>query len=98
MKKNNKLFSQINDFLKVIADQNRLLILKFLATDEKCVCEIWQYLGLPQNLVSHHLKILKEENLISSKKNGLKVIYKLNEKKLKGNLKLFNKFLSSKGE
>ena len=79
--------------LKKISEPNRLKILCLLKDGEKCVCDIWQCLKLPQNLVSHHLKILKNLNLISSKKVGLKVFYKLNQKVVKKYLKELEKIL-----
>ena len=79
--------------LKKISEPNRLKILCILKDGEKCVCDIWQFLKLPQNLVSHHLKVLKDLNLISSKKVGLKVFYKLNQKVVKKYLKELNKLL-----
>ena len=87
--------SQTAKFLKIISEENRLKIVCLLKESEKCVCEIWQYLKLPQNLVSHHLKILKNLNLISSKKVGLKVFYQLNKKVVKKYLKLLNNSLNS---
>lgn len=62
-------------FLKVISEENRLRILCMLQDDEKCVCDIWQYLDIPQNLTSHHLKVLKDAKLIQSRKDGVKVFY-----------------------
>jgi DNA-binding transcriptional ArsR family regulator len=79
--------------LKKISELNRLKILCFLKDGEKCVCDIWQCLKLPQNLVSHHLKVLRDLNLISSKKVGLKVFYKLNQKIVKKYLKELEKIL-----
>jgi len=81
---------------KKISEPNRLKILCILKNGEKCVCDIWQCLKLPQNLVSHHLKVLKDLNLISSKKVGLKVFYQLNQKVVKKYLKKLNKFLKNK--
>jgi ArsR family transcriptional regulator len=79
--------------LKKISEPNRLKILCILKDGEKCVCDIWQCLKLPQNLVSHHLKVLKDLNLISSKKVGLKVFYKLNQKVVKKYLKELEKII-----
>jgi ArsR family transcriptional regulator len=79
--------------LKKISEPNRLKILCLLKDGEKCVCDIWQCLKLPQNLVSHHLKVLRDLNLISSKKVGLKVFYKLNQKVVKKYLKELEKIL-----
>lgn len=84
---------EVVDFLKVISEENRLRILCLLGKQEMCVCEIWQYLDSPQNLTSHHLKVLKDFGLISSRKDGLKVFYKLNKNIVKSQIKLLNKFL-----
>jgi len=78
--------------LKAIADENRLQIIQMLQSGEKCVCEIWQHLGLPQNLISHHLKVLKDLDLISSRKEGLWVFYKINKKGMTKLNSLLNKF------
>ena len=79
--------------LKAIADENRLQILQMLQSGEKCVCEIWQHLGLSQNLISHHLKVLKDLNLINCRKEGLWVFYKINKSELSKLNSLLNKFL-----
>ncbi len=82
-KKSQAKFKKIVDFLKVISEENRLKVLCILQKQERCVCEIWQFLDLPQNLVSHHLKILRGFGLISSRKEETKVFYFLNQKNIK---------------
>ncbi|MCD6114974.1 winged helix-turn-helix transcriptional regulator [bacterium] len=94
--KSERKLRQVLDFLKIISEENRIKILRLLERDEKCVCEIWQYLKLPQNLVSHHLKVLKDFDLISSRKEGVKIFYKINKKVVKKYLNLLNKFLNLK--
>jgi len=84
---------QAVEFLKIISERNRLKILCLLKKGEKCVCEIWHCLKLPQNLVSHHLKVLKDFGLISSRKEGVKIFYKINKKAIQKYLKLLNRFL-----
>ncbi len=81
-KKSKNNLQQTTEFLKIIADKNRLQILCMLNKGESCVCEIWQNLDLPQNLISHHLKVLKDFNLVKSKKDGTKVIYSINQKEI----------------
>jgi DNA-binding transcriptional ArsR family regulator len=90
--------SQTVDFLKIISEENRLKILCLLREEEKCVCDIWQYLNLAQNLTSHHLKVLKNFGLVSSRQEGLKVIYSINKKVVKRFSKLLNNYLNSYGE
>lgn len=93
-KKSIKEIAVTADFLRVIAEDNRLKILCLLKNGEKCVCEIWQDLGISQNLSSHHLKVLKDFNLINSKKDGLKIYYSLSMKNLKTYKDQLNKYLS----
>ncbi|PIP33357.1 hypothetical protein COX69_04095 [Candidatus Falkowbacteria bacterium CG_4_10_14_0_2_um_filter_48_10] len=82
-KKSKDILGQTVDFLKIISEANRLKILCFLRQQEQCVCAIWQFLALPQNLVSHHLKVLKDYGLIGSRKEGTKVFYFLKQKNIK---------------
>ena len=90
--------SQVAKFLKVISEENRLKILCLLKEKEMCVCDIWQYFGLAQNLTSHHLKVLKDYGLVSSRQEGLKVVYSIKKKALKKYSKLLNNYLSFYGE
>lgn len=83
------------DFLKLLAEENRLKIICLLAQGELCVCDIWNSVNIPQNLTSHHLKALKEYGLISSRKEGLNVFYSLNTDSLHGCKKLLDEFLSA---
>jgi len=89
---------QTVDLLKIVAEENRLKILCFLKTGERCVCDIWQDLDIPQNLVSHHLKVLKNSGLIGSRKDGLKMMYWINKKEVTRFNALINEFLQSYGE
>jgi len=90
--------SQVAAFLKVISEENRLKILCLLKENEKCVCDIWQYLDLAQNLTSHHLKVLKDFGLVSSRQEGLKVIYSISKNTIRKYSKLLNNYLNSYGE
>jgi len=95
-KKISKDLKKTVDFLKIIAEENRVRILCMLKDGPKCVCEIWPALNLPQNLASHHLGVLKESGLVKSKKQGLKVFYKLNDKNLNKQLTNLHLFLKPK--
>lgn len=86
------------EFLRIIAEENRLKILCILLTQgEKCVCEIWQYLSLPQNLTSHHLKVLRDFGLLESRKEGLNVFYSVNHKFVLKNKQLLDRILKPLG-
>lgn len=73
----------IKKYLNTLAEPNRLAILEFLKNGEKCACEIHPEVKLPQNLTSHHLKILKDLNLLKSKREGNKILYSRNEQVIK---------------
>jgi len=92
-KKTNGELKKAVDFLKVISEENRLLILCLLKKGEMCVCEIWQHLDLPQNLVSHHLKVLKDFGLVKSHRESTKIIYSLNQKNSKKFISLLFHFI-----
>ena len=73
----------LKEYLVTISEPNRLAILSLLKTGEKCACEIHPVLKLPQNLSSHHLKILKDLKLLTSRRKGNKIIYSRNENVIK---------------
>ena len=93
-KKSISEISQVADFLKIISENNRLKILCLLKENKMCVCDIWQYLDLAQNLTSHHLKVLKDFGLVSSRQEGLKVIYSISKNTIKKYSKLLNNYLN----
>jgi len=86
--------NNLKSYLQAVEEPNRLRILCLLKKGELCVCEIFKHLSLPQNLTSHHLKILKDAELVSAKKEGLKVMYKRNEKTINYYQKLLNKIVN----
>lgn len=69
--------------LKALAEPTRLKILKMLAMEEMCVCEIIAKLHLSQPAISHHLKILRHANIISDRKVGKWIFYSLNKRSCK---------------
>ena len=77
----NKLH-ELSEYLKVIADINRLQILCLLSKGERCVCEIYGPLDLPQNLTSHHLKALRDAGLVIARRQGKWIHYRVNDEKL----------------
>ena len=73
-------FGKINKILKSLAEINRLKILVLLKElGELCVCELDEAFGIKQSTMSHHLSILRENNLIQARKDGRWSYYKLKE-------------------
>ncbi len=69
-------------FLRCIGEPTRLQILKLLAMGERCVGELAGVLNKEQSLVSHHLRALKECNIVKDKQEAQKVYYKLTDDRL----------------
>jgi len=85
--------SKTYDFLRVVADPNRLKILCILQCGSKCVCEIIPAIGISDKLASHHLKQLKKVGLLIEKREGNFIRYSLNKKAIKEYKKIFNQVI-----
>lgn len=70
---------QLIRVMKALTDPSRLRIMKVLEKREMCVCELCAALGLAQPTVSNHLKILESAGLVTSRKEGVWVNYRLEE-------------------
>lgn len=66
-------------FFKALGDETRLRIIKLLSIREMCVCEIMVALGMTQPTTSHHLNILENAGLVTSRKEGRWVFYGLED-------------------
>ena len=57
-------------WLKVLAEPNRLLIFHFLMEGVQCNCELGGGLQMAPNLISHHLRVLREAGLIDVERDA----------------------------
>lgn len=64
-------------FLKALAHESRLMILCFLADGEKSVSELEDLLSLRQPTVSQQLARLRADGLVSTRRDGKTIYYKL---------------------
>lgn len=64
---------------KVISEPSRLKILLALESGELCVDHITEAVGGNQSAVSHQLKILKDNKIIKSRRNGQNVLYSVSD-------------------
>jgi rhodanese-related sulfurtransferase/DNA-binding transcriptional ArsR family regulator len=71
------LFAQFARVGKALSNGNRLELLEFLAQGERSVDELAKVSGLTMGNVSQHLQVLRQAGLVVSRKEGLKVIYRL---------------------
>lgn len=62
-----------------LAHPARLRIIELLREGEACVCHIQAMLELRQAYISQHLNVLKRAGLLTSRKDGLRVYYRIND-------------------
>ena len=67
----------VADFFKIFGDSTRFKILYALDKEELCVCDISALLGMTISAVSHQIKILRDSNLVKTRRNGKVVYYSL---------------------
>jgi DNA-binding transcriptional ArsR family regulator len=63
--------------MKALAHPVRILIVEALAEGERCVCELNRLADIDQSNVSRHLAFLKQAGIVSDRREGMKVFYKL---------------------
>ena len=66
-----------SDFLKALANENRLLLLCLLAEGEKSVTELESILALRQPTVSQQLARLRADHLVNFRRDGKTIYYSL---------------------
>lgn len=76
---NDVLLCDVSDLFKVFGDTTRLKILVTLYKSEMSVNAISDMLGMQQSAISHQLKILKDNNLVSGRREGKTMIYALSD-------------------
>lgn len=69
--------------VSVLLEPQRIKVLRLLRGGELCVCEIERSLGIAQNLVSHHLRVLREAGLVMARREGQFVHYSRVEERIR---------------
>lgn len=63
--------------LRVVAEPVRWRILQLLADEELCVCHLVEELDIAQPLVSHHLRVLRDADLVETSRHRYWTYYRL---------------------
>ncbi len=71
--------AEASRLLKALANEKRLMILCLLADGERTVGELNGLLDLSQSALSQHLAVLREDGLVSTRRDAQSVIYSLPE-------------------
>lgn len=71
------LYQAKADVLAAAGHPIRLAIIDLLADGERCVCEIAKHVAARQPNVSRHLAVLLKAGIVAHRKDGLRMIYRL---------------------
>lgn len=74
---------RLSSVFSVFADPMRLNIIYVLLQKEMCVSDIAEALNTTTSNISHHLSILKNNDLITYRKNGKQILYSLSDEHVK---------------
>lgn len=75
-------YRELEEFFSALGDATRLKMLKLIGHEELCSCEVMAALELTQPTTSHHLGILERAGLLTSKRHGKWVFYKISSSKV----------------
>jgi DNA-binding transcriptional ArsR family regulator len=70
------------DILKALAQPTRLKILELLREGEKCICEIVPAINGEQSNISRHISLMQKSHLVTTRKEGVKVMVKVRDTKV----------------
>ena len=85
--------------LRVLANEDRLLLLCQLSQGEYCVSELEQLLQIQQPTLSQQLGVLREERLVATRREGKQIYYRIQSKEALAVMQvLYQQFCNSQGE
>lgn len=86
------------DLFKVFGDTTRMRIMCVLLEGEMCVCEISEHLSMTSSAISHQLKVLKDNNLVTNRREGKTIYYFLADDHVRTIVSMGLEHLMEKGE
>jgi ArsR family transcriptional regulator len=88
-------YQRLSDLFQTLSHPVRLHILDELRRDEACVCHLQTVLDRPQAYVSQQLRVLREADLVSDRRDGLLVYYRISDRQA---AQLLDDFLGPAGD
>lgn len=77
-----KIFEMHAEICKVFTNPKRLEIISHLRDGEKTVNELTDLAGVPQANVSQHLTVLRQNNVVTTRREGANIYYKIANPKI----------------
>ncbi len=71
-----------SEVLKALAQPTRLKILEMLRAGERCICEIVPAINGEQSNISRHISVMQKSHLITTRKDGVKVMVKVRDPRI----------------
>lgn len=78
-----ELIADLSDMFKIFGDQTRMKILMALESGELCVCDIAAVMNMSQSAISHQLRVLKQSNIVKTRRQGKVVYYSISDDHVK---------------
>ncbi len=75
-------FGTVANLFKLLGDGTRLEIFWILCHMEACICQLADILHISSPAVSHHIKLLKDDGLLTTRKEGKEVYYRASDSEL----------------
>lgn len=85
----------ISNFFDALGNPTRVKILLAIMDVELCTCDLSTITGLSISAISHHLRILKDRHIVTYRKDGKNVFYRLDDRHITD---IVNKTLEHLGE
>jgi len=77
-----KVLEMKAEVLKALAQPTRLKILECLRNGEKCICEIVPSINGEQSNISRHISLMQKSHLVTTRKDGVKVMVNVKDPKV----------------
>jgi len=77
-----KIFEMHAALCQTLANPVRLRILNALTDGQKSVNQLVRLIGMPQANISQHLTILRERNVVTTRRDGVSIYYKIANPKI----------------
>jgi DNA-binding transcriptional ArsR family regulator len=84
---------KLQNIFQTLGDVNRLRIIRIVGSQTRSVSEIVAAAKLSQPLVSHHLRVLREQGILKTKREGPFVYYELSDMRILDALGIFSEIL-----
>ena len=84
--------------LKILANENRLMLLCQLSQGEHCVSELEEELGIVQPTLSQQLGVLRNEGVVSTRREGKNIFYSVADARTLEILVLLHRLYCPEGE